>query len=188
MKEFERIIRKYYPEDTERYRYYYVHCLSVTKLALKVADQNPQYKVDREYLEAAGMLHDIGIFMTNAPEIGCFGNQPYICHGFLGRELLEKEGLPEIAPVCERHIGTGITIGEIKERGLPFPIRDMTPQTVEEKIVCYADKFFSKSSEDLTVPKPAEKIRNKLLKHGIEKVDRFDELVKMFGIAYVYSQ
>ena len=36
------------------------------------------------------MLHDIGIFQTDAPGIHCFGSQPYICHGRLGAELLRK--------------------------------------------------------------------------------------------------
>ena len=91
------------------------------------------------------MLHDIGIFMTNAPQLGCYGDKPYICHGYLGRELLEKEGFPKHAIVCETHIGVGLTIADIEKNNFPLPRRDMTPKTLEEQIVCFADNFFRKT-------------------------------------------
>ena len=182
MKPYRKIILKYYPKDTKRYKYYYTHVKAVTRLALRIAKDHPQYNPDLEYIEYASMLHDIGIFMTDAPEIGCTGKLPYICHGYLGRELLEKEGLEHIAPICERHIGVGITIEEIEARGLPIPKRDMTPQTIEEKIVCYADKFYSKSADDLNKPKSIEKIRRKMEKLGPEKLERFNQFVELFGV------
>ncbi len=188
MKKYEEIITKYYPKDSLRYKYYYTHSRAVTGLALKVAEINPQLRPDIDYIETAAMLHDIGIFLTDAPQIGCYGDQPYICHGYLGRELLEKEGLTEIAPICERHIGVGITVDEIKRRNLPLPLRDMTPQTTGEKIICYADKFFSKSSEDLTKPKSIDKIIIKLSKHGTEKAEKFREMMELFGADYVYNE
>ena len=43
------------------------------------------------------------------------------------RELLEKEGLPQHALVCDRHTGVGITIEDIRAQELPIPERDMTP-------------------------------------------------------------
>jgi uncharacterized protein len=184
---YDTIITKYYPKDSVRYKYYYTHCRAVTDLALKVARMNPDLNANIDFIETASMLHDIGIFLTDAPQIGCHGDKPYICHGYLGRELLEKEGLPEIAPICERHIGVGITVEEIKRRDLPLPLRDMTPQSIEEKIICYADKFYSKSAEDLTRPKSTEKILKKLSKHGSEKAEIFREMMEMFGWEYVYK-
>jgi uncharacterized protein len=181
MEIYDEIITKYYPPDSLRYQYYYTHSQVVTELALKIARNNPKYKPNLDYIKTAGMLHDIGIFLTDAPQIGCFGDKPYICHGYLGRELLEKEGLPDIAPVCERHIGVGLTADEIVKRGLPLPVREMLPVTIEEKIITYADKFYSKSAEDLTKPKPIEKIINKLAKHGEDKVFMFNEFIEMFG-------
>jgi len=41
----------------------------------------------------------------------------------------------------ERHVGAGITQEEAVKLGLPP--RDYVPQTLEEKIVCYADKLIS---------------------------------------------
>ena len=41
------------------------------------------------------------------------------------------------------------TAEEIISQHLPIsPPRDLLPESVEEKLVCYADKFFSKSHPD----------------------------------------
>lgn len=186
MTNYLKLIEKYYLPGSLRYKIYLPHCTAVKDLSLKIAKAHPSMGVDLVKLELGAMLHDIGIYLTDAPDIGCFGSLPYIAHGFKGRELLEKEGLPEIAPVCERHIGVGITIKDIDERNLPIPRRDMTPQTIEEKIICYADKFFSKSSSDLTVPKPLEKVQKSIRKHGDSKWLVFEEMMEMFGIEIVY--
>jgi uncharacterized protein len=163
------------------------HCQAVTDLALRIAKSRPELGADMEKLELGGMLHDIGIFLTDSPDFGCFGQLPYIMHGFKGRELLEKEGLEEIAPVCERHIGVGITIKDIEERNLPLPKRDMTPRTIEEKIICYADKFFSKSASNLMLPKPIEKVKRSISKHGEDKWKIFEGMIELFGTDQVYS-
>ena len=134
------IIEKYYPPGSIRHSIYVPHCTAVTEMALKIARLHPHLQADEGILEWEGMLHDIGIFYTDAMEFGCYGNLPYIVHGYMGRELIEKEGYPLIAPVCERHIGVGITVEDIRNRNLPLPLRDMTPQTIEEKIICYTDK------------------------------------------------
>ena len=56
--------------------------------------------------------------------------------------------LPRHALVCERHTGTGITVSDIRDQHLPLPLRDFSPVSVEEQLICYADKFFSKSRPD----------------------------------------
>ena len=124
------------------------------------------------------MLHDIGIFRTRAPEIACEGTYPYICHGYLGRELLTAEGFPKHGLVCERHTGTGLSLETILSRNLPLPHRDMRPQSLEEKIVCFADKFFSKSQ--LGKEKPVKKVRQSLSRHGRQQVELFDEWCELF--------
>lgn len=181
------IIEKYYPPGSIRHNIYIQHCRAVTDLALKIARKHPELQADGEIIEFGGMLHDIGIFYTDAPEIGCYGELPYIVHGFKGRELLEKENLPLIAPFCERHIGVGITLEDIKTRKLPLPLRDMTPQTIEEKIICYADKFFSKSADNLLLPKPMHKVKKSISKYGEEKWKTFEEMIEMFGTDYFAS-
>ncbi len=183
----EKIIKKYYKEKSDSYIYLYKHSCSVESLAVKIAQHNEQYSPNIEFIKTAAMLHDIGIFMTNAPGIGCFGKYPYIAHGYLGRELLEKENLKEIAPVCERHVGLGITVKDIISENLPLPKRNMVPVSIEEQIVCYADKFYSKKPKYLIHPKPLEKIRNKARKYGPEKAAIFEEFVNKFGSEYIYE-
>jgi uncharacterized protein len=182
-----KIINKHYPSGSLANRIYVPHCMTVTELALKIARTHPELKADEEILLFGGMLHDIGIKFTDAPDIGCFGSLPYLAHGYKGRELLEKEGLAHIAPVCERHIGVGITVADIKNNNLPVPLRDMTPQTIEEKIVCYADKFFSKSASNLLVPKPLHKVQKSIRKYGEGKWKVFEEMMEIFGTDQVYS-
>lgn len=122
------------------------HSHRVRDKALAVADALSPEKVDINFIATAALLHDIGIIETDAPSIHCRGSQPYICHGIIGRRMLEAHGLEQLGPICERHIGTGITVADIRQQKLPLPLRDMVPTTLEETIVCYADKFFSKSN------------------------------------------
>jgi uncharacterized protein len=180
------IIEKYYLPGSIGYNIYLPHCKAVTELSMKIARVHPQFNADEEAIEFGGMLHDIGIFCTYAPEIGCFGDLPYIAHGYKGRELLEKEGLPMIATICERHIGVGISTEDIEKCHLPLPKRDMTPQTIEEKIICYADKFFSKSASNLLLPKPLEKVKNSVSKYGEDKWKVFEEMMEIFGTEFIY--
>lgn len=149
---------------------------NTSKLGVGVKYLNP----DLEFIKEAAMLHDIGIFLVNEPRLDCHGDKPYLAHGYLGRELLEKEGLPKHALVCERHVGVGITIENIEKNNLPLPKRDMTPQSIEEKIICLADKFFSK--KDLTSEKTIEEIKEEAAGHGIENIQRVEELIKIFDL------
>jgi uncharacterized protein len=134
--------------------------------------------LDRTFLEEAAMLHDIGIFLTDAPGIECHGSEPYICHGYLGAELLRKEGLPRHALVCERHTGAGLSLEQIIAQQLPVPHREMLPVTLEEQVICFADKFYSKSHLERTrTPEQAEK---SLAKFGEEGVARFHTWCERF--------
>lgn len=172
------IINKYYKAGTKLYDIYLSHCTDVTNKALTIIQKHPELAVDTKFIEEAGMLHDIGIFGTNAPRIACEGNMPYICHGYLGREILTNEGYPKHGLVCERHTGTGLSLETILNRELPIPKRDMRPQSLEEKIICFADKFFSKSQ--LGKEKPLKKIRQNLRNHGWHQVEIFDEWCELF--------
>nr|NQU92910.1 HD domain-containing protein [Bacteroidota bacterium] len=182
------IIDKYLEPGSKVHSILIKHSMSVRNLALKIAEKNPHLNINLPLLEQAAMLHDIGMIKTNAPDLGCFGRYPYICHGYLGRELIEKEGLHDVALICERHTGVGISLKEIIDNSLPLPHRDMLPVTVEEKILCYADKFFSKSGKHLSNPKKLKKIHSGLLKFGEDKPRMFDDFIGMFGIYYVYQE
>ncbi len=124
---YQAIIEKYYPEENELKHILMVHSRKVADKALQIVDRHPELGADREFVEEAAMLHDIGIFLTDAPGIYCFGSQPYICHGVLGADLMRKEGFPRHALVCERHTGAGISLQDIERQQLPIPHREMLP-------------------------------------------------------------
>ena len=175
----DQLITKYYPDDNELRRLLLHHSRQVTQKALKIADAHPELPIDRQFLEEAAMLHDIGICQTHAPGIHCMGTQPYICHGILGAAMLRDEGLERHARVCERHTGAGITIDDIVSQHLPLPVRDYMPETLEEKLICYADKFFSKSSPQRE--KTYEQAQKSLAKFGEAGVLRFRQWHELFG-------
>ena len=81
------LIDKYYPEANELRHILLTHSRSVADKALWIADRHPELSLDRDFLYEAAMLHDIGIFLTDADGIYCFGDKPYICHGYLGADL-----------------------------------------------------------------------------------------------------
>ena len=155
-----------------------VHSRSVAEKAITIANAHPELKIDKQFVEEAAMLHDIGIFRTNAPGIQCFGTEPYICHGTIGAQLMREEGFPLHALVCERHTGAGLSMMEIERQNLPVPHHDMLPLSLEEKLICFADKFFSKTH--LEKEKSLEQARQSLVKFGEEGVARFDVWASLF--------
>ena len=177
----EEIIRQYYPADNELRRLLLHHSRQVAGKALAVADRHPELHLDREFLHRAAMLHDIGIASCDAPSIFCHGSLPYICHGIEGARMLAEEGLFRHARVCERHTGSGLTAEEISEQTLPLPPRDMLPESIEEKIICYADKFYSKNPDNLTRQKSIDEVLKDMERHGEEPLRRFLDLHKLFS-------
>ena len=172
------LIDKYYPEDNELKHILLKHSRSVADKALAMARKHPELNLDLQFIEEAAMLHDIGIFQTDAEGICCFGKYPYICHGYLGAELVRKEGFPKHALVCERHTGAGLSLQNIIQQDLPVPHREMTPVSLEEQIICFADKFFSKSKLDHE--KGIEKARKSVARYGEEGGKRFDYWCELF--------
>lgn len=172
------LIDKYYPEENELKRILIKHSRSVADKALDIARRHPELNPDLQFIEEAAMLHDIGIFLTDAEGIFCHGSYPYICHGYLGSDLVRKEGFPRHALVCERHTGAGLSLQSIISRNLPVPHRDMQPLSIEEQIICFADKFYSKTRLDSE--KTIEQARKSLAKHGEEGVKKFDEWCELF--------
>lgn len=172
------LIDKFYPEDNELKHILLVHSRSVADKALALAQKHPELNLDLAFIGEAAVLHDIGIFQTDAPDIQCFGTYPYICHGYLGADLVRKEGFPRHALVCERHTGAGLSLQNILDRGLPLSHRDMLPVSMEEQIICFADKFFSKTKLDKE--KSLDKARKSVAKHGEEGAVRFDHWCELF--------
>ena len=165
------LISKYYPTDNDLRRLLLHHSRQVAARALRIADAHPEMQLDRTLVEQGAMLHDIGIFLTDAPGIYCHGTHPYLMHGYLGAQLMRQEGLESIARGCERHTGTGLTAENIREQHLPLPEGDYRPESLEEQLICYADKFYSKShpERERTIGQTAQSLQ----KFGPEGVSIF---------------
>ncbi len=157
------------------------HSRLVARLALDVCTHLGLSGLDRIFIEEAALLHDIGVCRVNAPELGLYGEHPYIVHGVLGRAILEEEGYPLHALVCERHIGVGLTESDIIRQKLPLPLRDMCPVSLPEQIICYADLFYSKNPAKIAQKKSPEQVRKKLLAFGKDKVQIFDSWSRSFS-------
>jgi len=107
------------------------HCIAVAELALEIAaankNRNKNKNIDEELIFTGALLHDMGRARSHGVE-----------HGFLGGELAKASGLDDrLVKIIQRHVGAGITAEEAKQLGLP-PI-SLMPETIEEKIVAYAD-------------------------------------------------
>ncbi len=172
------IIRKYYPQGTEIYQVLVVHSEQVRDKALQIAERHPGFGLDVQFLAEAALLHDIGIFQCDAPRIHCHGPHQYIQHGYLGADLLRAENLPKHALVCERHTGVGLSLEMIQRSNLPLPQRDMLPVSMEEQLICYADKFYSKTQLHKT--HSIERIREYLGRYGVLEVQKFNEWKNLF--------
>lgn len=182
------IILHFYPDDTPLRRLLLLHSTQVRDKALTILG-NPELKeldIDLQLVNDGALLHDIGIVRCKAPGILCEGEADYLLHGTIGAEMLRQYGqehgldMEPYARICERHTGTGLTADDIIRQQLPLPHRDFCPETAEEKLVCLADKFYSKSSPEKE--KPMEKVRKSVAKFGPESLERFEALCKMFMV------
>lgn len=182
------IINYFYPEETPLRRLLIAHSTQVRDKALSIAAAPAcqSLNIDLGKVEVGAMLHDIGIRECDAAGILCTGHFPYIAHGTIGAEMLRRYGeehgidMGVYARICERHTGAGITADEVLRQQLPIPVKDYLPETVEEKLVCLADKFFSKSHPD--IEKPLEAVRCSMLKFGNDTIARFDLLCTLFQL------
>jgi len=173
------IIEKYYANQAECKNILITHSRLVAQKAANIIAKHPELPVRSQFVYEAAMLHDLGIFKTNAPGIACYGEYPYICHGYLGADLLRSLGYEQHALVAERHTGTGLKSDYIIEKGWPLPQdRCYEPQSLEEQLVCFADKFYSKTH--LTTEKSVEAVRASLAKWSDASVERFDQWCTLF--------
>ena len=177
------ILAEFYERHSRAFEILVAHGEQVADKAIETAGKVSHLQPDLNFIKNAAMLHDIGILHTDSPGFDCHGKHPYICHGFLGREMLESSGLPEYGPICERHIGVGISRDDIRTFNLPLPERDMLPVSIEEQIICYADKFFSKNvdGQKQNSEKPVEQIIQNLMGYGQDKANRFQMWVELFS-------
>lgn len=173
------IIDKYYPLDNELKNIYMVHACKVAEFALELAKKHPELNMDLQFIEEAAMLHDLGIFLTDAPGIHCYGKAQYLCHGVLGAELLRSLGYESHARVCERHTGTGLSKEQVLANGWGIPAKDYFPETLEEQLICFADKFFSKTKY-LNSARTFEQVVESMSRISEESVKKVKEWAVLF--------
>lgn len=175
----------YYPVGSRRREILEHHSRQVADMALEI-NRRLNLGLDPQIVEQAAMFHDIGIYATDAPGIDCHGTQPYIRHGIIGADLLRRCGYPEeIARVAERHTGAGISPEDIEELNLPLPNdRELMPRSLLERLVCFADKFYSKSGT--MERKSLERVRASMARHSSRTAARFETLLAEFGGAADY--
>jgi uncharacterized protein len=175
------IVSRFYAPGSNSHRILLEHGRLVAGKALAAAARVARLKPDLDFIQSAAMLHDVGIFLTDSPGLDCHGKEPYIRHGVLGRDIMDTLGYPRYGLVCERHVGVGISAADIRRFRLPLPERDMLPVSIEEEIVCYADKFFSKNGGGAPPEKTVAEIVENLSRYGSGPAQRFMRWVDLFG-------
>lgn len=176
------IIKRYYDPESKAYAMLVNHSTWVADKSVALAKRIGPGSIDLDFLHEAAMLHDIGIFATNAPGLDCHGDLHYLHHGIEGKKILDADNMPRHGLVCERHVGVGIPKEEAALLNMGLPERDMLPLSREEKIICYVDKFHSKNGHAEGVTKSVDQVARGLAKFGEEKVAIFQQWVKEFGL------
>jgi uncharacterized protein len=147
------------------------HCEAVADLAVQIAEacKKNGVQVDLELVEIGALLHDIGRAKTHS-----------VHHAIIGAEIAESLDLPEsLISIIKRHVGGGITAREAEKLGWPKDI--YIPQTIEEKIVSYADKLIE-GSKTVPIEKTIEKFSNKLPHSTIARIVRLHkEMLTLMG-------
>lgn len=182
MIDYFKIIHKYIPPESLTYRPYIIHVTLVTNKALKIANKLGLNKKSCDFIEEAGMLHDIGIIRTRREQIHCYGNKPYICHNDEGKKILIVENLPKHARVAYNHIAVGLFKEDIISREIPLPHEDIFPETLEEEIISYADLFYSKNPNKLWEADTFEKIEKEIRQYGEKYLKILYKYQKKFNI------
>lgn len=173
------LIDKHYAAQPLLLEVLLTHSCQVAARALKVCTERKDLLLDTQFVVDASLLHDVGIIFCQANSIHCHGTEPYMKHGLLGGALLRREGVDErYARVCERHTGAGLTQKDVEQQRLPLPKQDWMPETLEEKLICYADNFYSKSRLDHC--KSPEQVLATLRHFGAEGAARFVEWHRLF--------
>ncbi len=107
------------------------HCKTVALIATQIAKacQAKGLNVDANLVKIGALLHDIGRSRTHTVD-----------HVIQGVEIAKSYGLPQpVISIIERHAGGGISLQEANKLG--WPLKSYIPQTLEEKMVTYADKL-----------------------------------------------
>jgi uncharacterized protein len=140
------------------------HTEAVSALAVEIAKQlqAKNHPINLQLVEAGALLHDLGRSQTHSVD-----------HAIVGAKLAQQEGLPqEIVSIIKRHVGAGITSEEAQWLG--WPKDDYVPQTLEEKIVCYADKRIG-SNQQIPIEDTIKQLQSENMAEAAERVRKLDK-------------
>ncbi len=130
------------------------HSTKVAEKALEIAYRTNQ-DLDFEFIGRGALFHDLGKAKTHGIE-----------HGRIGAEMGKTLGLPEgITAVMEKHIRGGLTAEEAIE--LNLPVKDYALNTLEERIIIYADRLVDIITEDIVS-----------IDEEIEAEEQFEEILR----------
>ncbi len=130
------------------------HSLKVAEKALAIAEKITKMKINLDLIEIGALLHDIGRSKTHGFK-----------HALIGGKVLRERGFPEeLARICETHILGGLDKEDAKAVGLPE--KDFLPNSIEEKIICLADKHMA-GIREVSIE---ERFRRWFLKYGKTKI------------------
>ena len=141
------------------------HCVTVASVASVIAGafERSGVSLDRGAVTAGALLHDIGRNRTHT-----------VAHGVEGAAILEKEGVDaKVVEIVRRHVGAGLSKEEAKKLGLPE--FDYVPRSLEERIVCFADKMVG---SDLVRPFKEEVDRYARKGHDVKKLVALKEGIR----------
>ncbi len=140
------------------------HTQAVSALAVELAGQlqAKNHKVNMELVEIGALLHDLGRSQTHSVD-----------HAIVGAKLAQQEGLPEeLVCIIKRHVGAGITSEEAQWLG--WPKDSYIPQTLEEKIVCYADKRID-GNKRIPIEDTIRQLQSENMADAAERVRKLDQ-------------
>jgi putative nucleotidyltransferase with HDIG domain len=127
------------------------HSKTVADIALIIADEVTKVdgkRLDKELIEAAALLHDIGLVHCRGRLLPIRLHNTRIdlprdlhLHPAKGSELVEELGFSkDIALAVLRHEGLSLSNDEYKKFGItPFSKEDALPKTMEETVILLAD-------------------------------------------------
>ncbi|MFA5776697.1 MAG: HD domain-containing protein [Patescibacteria group bacterium] len=151
-----------------------------SNIILEIAKQLAPNDVNGELLKTGALVHDIGVYKCYDEDLNPDKSlPPYIQHGFIGFDILKNEGFPlEVCRFAVTHTATGFTKEDIERENLPYEKMDYIPVSVEEELVCYADKFHSKYPSFNTYEEQVERLK----KFDPARELKMDTLKRKYGI------
>ena len=147
------------------------HCIAVADLAVETAAklEAKGLKINIQLVEAGALLHDLGRSKNHTVD-----------HAVVGARIAKEIGLPDpVINIIKRHVGAGITTEEA--HGLGWPKDNYTPQTLEEKVVSYADKLIDQSKR-IPIETEIGRLQKENKSEAAERVRKlYEEITSLLG-------